>query len=140
MGCGDGQETLALAERGLHVTAVDTKPTDELVAKRGSLPVEIVQSDVRKFAIKANFYDIIIAKNILPFHGNKNEVFEVIRNMTQGLRVDGVLYITLFGPRDAWVKTEKEMTFIEYDDAINFLESLSLIMVYKSTEEGMGPL
>jgi len=32
------------------------------------------------------------------------------------------------------------MTFIEYDEATAFLESLGLISIHRLTEEGLGPL
>src|SRR3989344_4888841 len=139
LGCGAGDDAIVLAEMGFNVVAVD-KNTEEISKRKGNLPISIVTSDIRDFNIENEKYNIIIANNVLPFLGSKDDVYETIKAITGGLLSGGIMYITLFGPKDAWAKEDKNMTFIEYDEAISFLGSLGLTPIHRLTEEGLGPL
>jgi SAM-dependent methyltransferase len=56
LGAGFGSTSLALAELGWHVTAVDTSEhlLDELDRRRGSLPIRVERADLVDFAARAD--------------------------------------------------------------------------------------
>lgn len=139
LGCGQGADAIALAERGFQVTAVD-KNTKEISKNKKNLPITVVESNMQNFLIENDKYNIIIAINSLPFLSSKDEVYKIIEDLSKGLKQKGLLYITLFGPKDAWAKEKKNMTFIGYDEAIDFLGSLGLSPIHRLTEEGLGPV
>jgi len=139
LGCGDGGDSIALAEVGLNVVAID-KRTEEIVERKGDLTISVVTSDIRDFKIEKEKYNLIIAKNVLPFLGSKEESYQTIRSISEGLLPGGSMYLTLFGPKDAWAMEKSNMNFIDYDEAVSFLNSLGLISIHRLTEEGLGPL
>lgn len=106
LGCSDGSVSLILLENGYEVDAVDIKP-QEIEG------VNFIQRDVRNFSIKENYYDLIVCINVLPFLSNRQEVEETVARMYTGLKKGGVMYFTLFGTRDPWVKQRPKMTFID---------------------------
>lgn len=71
------------------------------------------------------------------FFKNREEIFTTIRKMFDGLIPQGVVYFTVFGPRDEWVGN-KDMTFLEYEDILKFINDLPLKIYHRSTEEGNG--
>jgi predicted rRNA methylase YqxC with S4 and FtsJ domains len=70
--------------------------------------------DIRTFSIEDNEYDIIIARNILPFLANKKEIFTIIDKLYKG--ASEYVCFTLFGKNDPWAKTNKKMTFLNETD------------------------
>lgn len=139
LGCGAGEDAVALAEMGFNVTAVD-RNTEEISNRKGSLPISVITSDIMDFNIENGKYNIIIANNVLSFLDSKDKVYEIIKAISSGLLHGGIMYITIFGPKDAWAKEDKKMTFISYDEATAFLESLGLTSIHRLTEEGLGPV
>lgn len=107
LGCGDGFLAKKLAEQhGFKVDAVDIK-SQEIEG------VNFTQSDIRNFEIKENNYDLIICKNVLPFLASRQEVEDMVAKMYAGLKENGVMYFSLFGTRDPWVKEHPHMTFVD---------------------------
>lgn len=139
LGCGKGNDAIALAERGFHVTAVD-KNTEDIQRNKGTIDIDVVNSDIKNFTFEKGEYDLAIAKNSLPFISPKDMVYETIRKLSDSLVSGGILYITLFGPKDGWAKEKQNMTFINYDEATAFMNSLDLSPIHRLTEEGLGPL
>ena len=60
--------------------------------------------------------------------------------MTNGLKSSGVLYFTLFGPRDGWAGKRPELSFIEHSEILEVLAELPLKIHFQAIEEGYGPL
>lgn len=63
LGCGPGAQSIALADRGYTVTAVDTSPTllAELERRKGSRAIVPVQADLRRVdAIVAPGFNVIV--------------------------------------------------------------------------------
>jgi|SRR3989344_5374218 len=145
LGCGKGMDVLSLANLDFEVDAVDVDATalDNLKSELAKdeykdSKVNIVNQKIEDFKVKEGVYDCIIAINSLPFIDSKEKVIEIIKNIVLGLKEDGCMYITLFGKKDAW--TDKEnMSFFEYGEIKNVLDSLGDVSFYHSTiEEGYG--
>ncbi len=139
LGVGPGHESIILAKRDYHVTAVDLseKTIETLQSKIAGLPIKLVHSNILSFEIHLNSFDLIIVKNVLPFLENKNDAIEVIKKLANGLKNNGIIYLTLFGPSDEWAN-KPTMSFFEYQEAIDLLSSLPLKILHRSTEEGLG--
>lgn len=139
LGCGFGRDTFVLAEMGYRVVAVDksNERIQEIGRDRGSLDIETICSDIIDFNIDKKTYSIVIANNIFPFISDKEKVKKIILDIADGLVSGGKVYFTLFGPKDAWSE-RPNMSFFEYDEAVNYLQSLGLNLFHRSTEEGYG--
>ncbi|MBP2586891.1 SAM-dependent methyltransferase [Streptomyces sp. PvR006] len=64
IGCGTGQATLPLAERGFRITAVEAGPSMAAVARRnldGFGGVEVVTSDFESWPLPAESFDVVLA-------------------------------------------------------------------------------
>ncbi|MFC9341273.1 class I SAM-dependent methyltransferase [Streptomyces sp. NPDC057020] len=64
IGCGTGQATLPLAERGFRITAVEAGPSMAAVARRnldGFGGVEVVTSDFESWPLPEDSFDVVLA-------------------------------------------------------------------------------
>ncbi|MBP9855940.1 MAG: class I SAM-dependent methyltransferase [Candidatus Pacebacteria bacterium] len=113
VGTGIGQTAKQLALIGFNVDAVDNKPQN-LEGEN----LNFIEKDIQDLEIKNNHYDLIFARNILPFLPSEEATFKTIGKLYQGLKGGGVMYFSIFGPRDDWA-SKKHMTFIEYDKVLN---------------------
>ena len=105
LGCGDGRNTLFLAHKGLHVTAVDIVP--EAVANlnryaaRANLQAQIkgVVADIEGFEIEGPFEDII---SVFTLHFLPARSFPVVLNrIMEATTIGGINVIedfTQYGP------------------------------------------
>lgn len=139
LGCGTGADSLALAQMGYDVDSVDSHNdrVQTLKEKIGELNIHAIQVDIRDFNIDREKYSVIICNNVLSFLKNKEEILNMIRKMSDGLVPQGAMYFTVFGPHDGWADN-KEMSFLEYEDILKFLNGLPLKIYHRSTEEGYG--
>ncbi|HEX2491988.1 MAG TPA: class I SAM-dependent methyltransferase [Blastocatellia bacterium] len=99
--CGPGRHSLALAKRGIQVTAVDRsefllrKAKEE--AAKSNLEIEFVSDDMRHF-IRADSFNLIL--NMLTSFGyfeDKEDDLKVLRNAYQSLKPEGAILIDIFG-------------------------------------------
>ncbi|MFJ3274596.1 class I SAM-dependent methyltransferase [Streptomyces sp. NPDC086776] len=64
VGCGTGQATMPLAERGCRITAVEAGPSMAAVARRnlnGAAGVEIVTADFESWPLPEESFDVVFA-------------------------------------------------------------------------------
>lgn len=99
LGYGTGRYAEYLAERGVHVTAVDLVDKafllNRLEGKGYKDNIKVIQSDIESFQMEEMGYDIVIARNVLhylPRKGVERTIFELIKHTNY----QGVHYITLF--------------------------------------------
>ncbi|MDQ5950550.1 MAG: hypothetical protein QG585_492 [Patescibacteria group bacterium] len=119
IGAGDGREGKIFIENGFNVTSIDKK--DGIDAITYEYPKE-------KF-------DIIIAKNSLPFMGNHQ--FDVIEKIYSSLKKEGYFLGTIFGHKEPWAK-EGIITPIDFDTAKEKLNKLGFEIIWFTIEEGIG--
>ncbi len=108
LGCGGGKLSKELLKEGYNVDAVDYRyqaPFPGILAYEG---------DVREFPINKDFYDLIVAQNVLQFL-SREEIDEMVAKMYAGLKSGGIMYIALFGTKDPWNNEENagKMTFLD---------------------------
>lgn len=139
LGCGEGVDAKELALLGHTIDVVEVSPQHlvslEKLAKE--FPITVHAVSIEKFAIQKDTYALVIANNSLPFLSNKNVVQEILRESVAGLVTGGVLYFTLFGPKDAW-SSKESMSFFEYNEIVSFIQTLPVQIYNRSTEEGYG--
>lgn len=99
--CGPGRHSIALARRGINVTAVDRTKylLDKAIeaAQDKNLQIEFVLEDMRSF-VRPNGFDM--ALNIFTsfgYFGDKSEDLKVLRNVYESLRPGGVFLIEITG-------------------------------------------
>ena len=94
--CGYGRHALALAEKGIEVTAVDNleEYISELKqnAKRLNLPVEAVKTDVVVYEPDGNFDLVLCMGNSLCFF-DRDDTIRLMKMISRHLRIDGCFFI-----------------------------------------------
>ncbi|RJQ14559.1 class I SAM-dependent methyltransferase [Candidatus Parcubacteria bacterium] len=141
LGFGNGEDTMALAQCGYQVDAVDNR--QEFIEKLKSvvgeqkLSVNVFFQPMEEFKIEEGKYNLIFARNSLPFLKNKEAIFNLIKKLVRGLSLNGKICFTLFGPKDGWAGASN-ISFIEYDEVNRFLETLPIKLHYRSSEESYG--
>lgn len=137
-------DVLNLANLGFEMDAVDIDAvTLENLKKEitkdeyKNYKINTFNQKIQDFDIDKEKYDCIIASNSLPFIDSKEKVVEIIKNIALGLKKDGCIYITIFGKKDAWVNKEN-MSFFEYNEIKNVLDSLDMSFYHSTIEEGYG--
>ncbi len=139
LGFGKGKDALSLSELGLKVDAVSINPNEitELEKVASNKKIKVVLSDIVNFQINNESYDCIIASNSLPFISSKEKVKEVVINIISGLKKGGCMYVTFFGTKDAW-SNKDNMSFFEFDEIKNFIETFDVKFYHSTKEEGFG--
>ncbi|MDP3982982.1 MAG: methyltransferase domain-containing protein [bacterium] len=139
LGCGEGQDALTLAMLGHEVDAVDRHRDSiaTLTQRSRNWKINTFNQTIESFSITPGQYGAIIANNSLPFLNSKVAVELKIKEMFTGVRAEGILALSLFGPRDGWFNCTK-MSFFEYDEALKIIENTGGKIYYQSQEEGYG--
>ncbi|MEX0824602.1 MAG: class I SAM-dependent methyltransferase, partial [Pirellulaceae bacterium] len=98
LGAGAGRDSLAMADAGLHVTAVDISRRGlDRVRERASVAgtadkINTVASDVRAFRILPRHYQVIVATTVLD-HLPMDDAGSLWQAMVAGLAEGGMLYV-----------------------------------------------
>lgn len=102
LGCGRGHWSIALAQAGFHVTAVDiSKTAIEHVlswAREENLPIEAFVCPAQELPTDCEF-DTVIANSVLD-HMFKEEAEEAVRRIHLVLRPGGLLFLGMDAPPD----------------------------------------
>jgi SAM-dependent methyltransferase len=99
--CGPGRHSLALAKRGIQVTAVDrsefllSKAKEE--AAKSDLEVEFVSDDMRHFVRSDSFSLILNMFTSFGYFDDKEDDLKVLRNAYQSLKPEGAILIDILG-------------------------------------------
>jgi SAM-dependent methyltransferase len=99
--CGPGRHSLALAKRGIWVTAVDRsefllgKAKDE--AAKSNLEIEFVSDDMRHFVRSDSFSLVLNMFTSFGYFDDKEDDLKVLRNAYQSLKPEGAILIDIFG-------------------------------------------
>lgn len=102
LGCGTGRILIPLAEAGFDATGIDRAPAmlDQARAKatEKSVPVRLVEADVRDFSLDATYRTILFPGNALC-HIHTREDFEGLAGSVRShLADDGIFAIVVFVP------------------------------------------
>lgn len=99
LGVGQGRNSIPLAELGFNVTGVDYSSKCLEICKNTCSKLNLIQSDIRTFNIEKNKYDLISSRCVLHFF-HKNDTSEIIKNIKDGLKTNGLVYIYVFSVED----------------------------------------
>jgi SAM-dependent methyltransferase len=99
--CGPGRHSLALAKRGIQVTAVDRS---EFLLSRAkaevaklNLEIEFVLDDMRQFVRSHSFSLVLNMFTSFGYCDDKEDDLTVLRNAYQSLKVGGAMLIDVLG-------------------------------------------
>jgi len=109
--CGYGRHSIALAGKGIEVTAVDNLPDyiNEVRnnAEAENLPVYPVFGDVMLYEPEGKFDLVICMGNSIQFF-HKDEVLQLLKKIADHLQPDGYLLINTWSIMEIAVKSFKE--------------------------------
>jgi len=104
LGCGVGRHALALAARGLRISASDLSPTAlgrcrAAFAERG-LAAGLVHSAMTAAPFADGSFDLVVAYHVL-YHGTAAEMDRAMGEVRRVLRPGGRLYVTFISANDS---------------------------------------
>lgn len=99
LGIGQGRNSIPLSEFGFNVTGVDYSKKYLELCKNSSSNLNLIHSDIRKFDIAKNKYDLILSTYVLHFF-HKDDSYNIMNSIKQNLRNNGLVYIALFSKED----------------------------------------
>lgn len=103
LGIGQGRNSIPLVELGYNVTGVDYSANCLEICKNNCPELNLIQSDIRTFSIEKNKYDLISSRCVLHFF-HKNDTYEIIKNIKENLKINGLVYIHVFSLEDPRIK------------------------------------
>lgn len=137
LGCGAGNETLALLNRGWRVHAIDSEPRAIEVlesrvkeADRARLTTQVGTFD----EVDLPAADLVFASLSLPFAGRKHD--ESIRHALAAVKPGGWFVGVLFGHNDTWASRD-DVSSVDRDEISAFLAGFDPVGI--DEEEFDGP-
>lgn len=141
LGIGQGMNSIPLSRLGYNVTGVDYSTNCVNLCKKNCPELNLIQSDIRTFFIENNKYDLIMSRRVLHFL-HKNDVYEVIENIKNGLKPNGIAYINVFSvedPKLAQKEHSKNLKFLKnnmihhlYNDTyVSFFSKKEILSLFK---------
>lgn len=109
-GCGNGRDTISLAEQGFDVTAIDSSETAINAAKNSSrnLPIDYRVCDLTTLPFNDNSFDFVLAGHSIEYTGD--EIEEVIAELTRVLKKGKPLYVKVLSQNHPFFgKLQKEL-------------------------------
>ena len=127
LGCGAGNDTRYLLDRGFDVTAMDAdRAAIDAIAALRHPNLRAVCSTFASFDFDEDGYDLISAQLALPF--TPPETFaDVFARLRAALRPGAYFTGHLFGPEDAWNTPGSGMTFLTRSEVEASLVGLRII-------------
>ena len=116
LGCGQGRNSLFLADRGFDVTSYDLSPNMiesllGIIAKEGIRNIHVEQYDINHAAIKGQ-YDLIMSTVVLMFV-NRDNIPAIIKDMQNHTNANGYNLIVSAMSTEAYPFTDFPFTFAE---------------------------
>lgn len=119
--CGYGRHSLALAQKGISVTAIDNLPEyiEEIQEKAAleNLPVTAICTDVLKADIKGLFDAVICMGNSIQFFPVK-DVIDLFSKISGVLKPGGRFYINTWSIAEIAYKNFKDKTWSNVGDLL----------------------
>ena len=129
MGCGAGNDTVFLLEKGFEVTAIDSEPqVKEVLSRRAENQqnLNVVIDDFSK--VKLLKADLINANYSLFFV--KKDFNEMLKNVLKSINKNGYFVGNFLGKEDDWNKSK---TTLDKDELLNYFSKFKI--VYYSEEK-----
>jgi SAM-dependent methyltransferase len=150
LGFGNGKAALYFAQKN-KVVAIEKNPRLIRGLQKHNHPnIHIVQANVCEFCLKIEKeeekFDLIMARNILPFLENKKTIAAILKQLQQALKPGGFVFLTFFGRKDEWFGTRDNIVFLSKKEIEEMLSSSSyqhgpniLEKIYEAEERGVKP-
>ena len=115
--------------------AVDRDPiTKEVGVELNDNNLEVHLKTFAEFDFADDKYDLVVAKNSLPFV--TPEEFPVLwERLSNSVKTGGVFAGTFFGMRDTWTTTYPRMTFLTQEQVKNLLEKFETLSFNEREED-----
>ena len=132
LACGNGRNTLFLAEQGFHVDAVDISSValENLQQRIEGLDITLLEKDLDTFIPTPNYYDIAIMTNYL----NR----ELIFRMLKALKKNGIFIIETYMEHPDNEKKDSNPDFLLQKGELKtfFDDSFTILEYTESWNEG----
>ena len=99
LGIGQGTNSIPLSNLDFNVTGVDYSSKCLEICKNNCDKLNLIQSDIRKFNIENNKYDLIISRCVLHFL-HKDDSYKIMKSMKENIKKNGLIYINVFSTQD----------------------------------------
>lgn len=127
LGCGSGRDSKAFLEQGYKVTSVDgSKKLCEIASEY--IGKEVVYSTFQEFKINIKFDGIWACASLL--HLQYNELKEVMKNLSNMLKVNGYFYLSFKYGEFEGERNERyftDMTEEKFKELIKYIPGYELI-------------
>lgn len=110
-GIGEGRNAVPFALSGFNVDGIEISETalercrENLNRNNGNINLNI--ADLRTYNIKKSNYTAIVVANVLNFF-KKSEIDIIVKNIKEGLKEDGMVYLSVFSTLEPQYKFLKE--------------------------------
>jgi len=136
LGCGTGNHSLRLAERGYQVTGVDRSKEMLDIAKekagKKNVTFSLYQSDIREFNQPEKYDAIIMMFAVLGYQQENDDVLAALKTVSKHLKVGGVFICDLwYGPAVLNQKPGERVRVIERGDTKIIRVSSGLLDSYR---------
>jgi 2-polyprenyl-3-methyl-5-hydroxy-6-metoxy-1,4-benzoquinol methylase len=122
LGCGTGNHSLRLAERGYRITGVDRSKDMLDIARMKSdqmgLNCEFLQSDIREFDNNKKYDAVIMMFAVLGYHLENEDVLRALNTVRRHLNKGGLFICDIwYGPAVLTQKPGQRVRVLEGGDA-----------------------
>lgn len=150
LGFGNGKAALYFAQKN-KVVAVEKNPRLILrLQKSNNANITVVQEDIGTFCSKIKKedekFDLVMARNILPFLQSKKVISETVNKIQEVLKPGGFIFLTFFGRKDEWFGERENIMFFSKKEIEEMFSSCSyqdgndtLEKIYEAEERGVKP-
>lgn len=147
LGCGQGKDSLFMAENRFDVIAVDKsidkikKIEEYLINKEIKERISLFCQDIADFDIGKDKYQIINAFNSLQFLSKQNAL-DVIKKMKNGIKIGGYIIISAFTANDSLyqIPENQHKGFFELSELKNLFSDFNIDFYEESTIDDIGHL
>jgi len=136
LGCGTGNHSLRLAERGYEVTGVDRSNEMLAIAKakadQKKLPCVFLQSDLREFDDTKKYDAVIMMFAVLGYQLENEDVLAALKTVSKHLNRGGVFICDIwYGPAVLNQKPGERVRVIETGDTKIIRVSSGLLDIFR---------
>ena len=145
LGCGQGKDSLFMAENGFDVVAIDKsldkikKFEEYLEGKKIKEKITLLSQDLADFDIEKDKYQIINAFNSLQFLPKQNAL-DVIKKMKNGVKIGGYIVISGFTVNDSLyqIPENQHKGFFELGELKNLFSDFKIDFYEESIIDDIG--
>ncbi len=143
VGCGAGEKSKFLVKKGFEVTGIDFSEEMIKLAKEQVPTAKFFVKDIKKSLDFGDSFDGVFAQAVL-LHIPKNEVVDVLKNITSPLKSNGYFYVAVKelrqGGKDEEIVKENDygydyerfFSYFTLDELRKYVEGSGLKVIYEN--------